>query len=176
MADDFVKQLQLTAMEAVLTETEGRALRKICQDLSREFNMDLARVEECSMEWILTHYYEWVYGMLEPFQLLEKAQELVESPEAKLARMRAEKTSLEETELYAEEIRKEQEARMAAAKEAMKGVENLAKLAEKVKGNFAKKLKDVELGGSGPSRPEYEEKVEIQRVDEAELKKDWDLF
>lgn len=143
--DEF-KDLQIMALHAVITQSNEFLVRDMCKTLSREFNMPLDHVENCSLEYIISNYYEWTYSKLERAHLIEEARNLLETDEEKLERLSKEEASLKETQALAEQIRAENEAKEKATAEAMKGVETLRALAEKIK-KF-KELPEVDLGGS----------------------------
>ena len=76
MKNDYVtiyKNLQLSALEAVLTNSFAHFERKVRRWFSKTFHTPLHTVDKLSWDYVLTHYYESIFENMSHNEALEIA-------------------------------------------------------------------------------------------------------
>jgi hypothetical protein len=97
---DYLDDLRKLALRAVLKPDAQAFMRNISRWFSKAFSTPLYEVESLPKEYILEHYFESLYEAMDDEEKHNQIIHLLESPEERRARAKAEKD--DEAELLAE--------------------------------------------------------------------------
>lgn len=139
----FWQSVKLLAAEAVLLPDSEAFYRSVCRWYSQSFSTPLTEVFDLPMGWVLQNYYEHKWGEIDREELAAIIEELLETPEQKLAKAaKAKKSEAAKIKHASDHVAKIQKRMAEGAMRLDRASDRLGKLAKKQQ--KTEKPKDLE--------------------------------